>query len=105
MIILSILSNITRSDIYLPSIADVSLLFPLYIIFYSIYMEQKNEIARKEVEQVKMETSLMLSQIQPHFLYNCLSTIAELCDEDPALAEKTTTTFADYLRENIESSF
>ena len=102
MIILSILSNITHSNIYLPSIADVSLMFPLYIIFYSIYMEQKNEIAQKEVEQVKMETSLMLSQIQPHFLYNCLSTIAELCDEDPALAEKTTTTFADYLRENMD---
>lgn len=102
MIILSILSNITYSNIYLPAIADVSLMFPLYIIFYSIYMEQKNEIAQKEVEQVKMRTSLMLSQIQPHFLYNCLSTIAELCDEDPALAEKTTTTFADYLRENMD---
>lgn len=102
MIILSILSNITHSNIYLPAIADVSLLFPLYIIFYSIYMEQKNEIARKEIEQVKMQTSLMLSQIQPHFLYNCLSTIAELCEEDSVLAEKATTTFADYLRENMD---
>lgn len=44
----------------------------------------------------------MLSQIQPHFLYNALSSIAELCDEDPALAEKATTTFADYLYENMD---
>ncbi len=102
MIILSILSGITHANIYLPSIADVSLMCPLYIIFYSIYIEQKNEIVRKEAEQVKMETSLMLSQIQPHFLYNCLSTIAELCEEDSALAEKATTTFADYLRENMD---
>ena len=102
MIILSILSGITNTNIYLPAFADVSLLFPLYIIFYSIYTEQKNEIARKEVEQMKMETSLMLSQIQPHFLYNSLSTIAELCEEDSALAEKATTTFADYLRENMD---
>ena len=102
MIILTILSNITQANIYLPAIADVSLLFPLYIIFYSIYIEQKNEIVHKEAEQVKMETSLMLSQIQPHFLYNCLSTIAELCEEDSALAEEATTTFADYLRENMD---
>ena len=101
-IILSISSYFTHYNIYLPAIADVSLLFPLYIIFYSIHIEQKNEIERKEVEQMKMETSLMLSQIQPHFLYNCLSTIAELCEEDSALAEKATTTFADYLRENMD---
>ena len=102
MIILTIISGALHSDIYLPAIADVSLLFPLYIIFYSIYMEQKNEIERKKVEQMQMETSLMLSQIQPHFLYNCLSTIAALCEDDPRLAEKTTTTFADYLRENMD---
>ena len=102
MIILNIVFGITHTNIYFPAIADVAILFPLYIIFYSIYIEQKNEIERKEVEQIKMETSLMLSQIQPHFLYNSLSTIAELCDEDPALAEKATTTFADYLRENMD---
>ena len=102
IIILNILFVITRTNIYLPTIADVAILFPLYIIFYSIYMEQKNEIERKKTEQIKMETSLMLSQIQPHFLYNCLSTIAELCEEDPVLAEKATTTFADYLRENMD---
>lgn len=102
MIILSIMTNITYYDIYLPSLADVAVLFPLYIIFYSIYLEQKNEIEHKEVEKMKMETSLMLSQIQPHFLYNCLSTIAELCEEDSVLAEKATTTFADYLRENMD---
>lgn len=102
MIVLSLLAAETDTDIYLPALADLSLLFPLYIIFYSIYMEQKNEIVRKEAEQTKMETSLMLSQIQPHFLYNCLSSIAELCEEDPALAEKATTTFADYLRENMD---
>ena len=102
MIILNIVFGITHTNIYLPAIADAAILFPLYIIFYGVYLEQKNEIERKEIEQIKMETSLMLSQIQPHFLYNSLSTIAELCEEDPVLAEKATTTFADYLRENMD---
>ncbi len=102
MIVLNIVFGIIRTDIYLPATADVAILFPLYIIFYSIYTEQKNEIERKKAEQIQMEASLMLSQIQPHFLYNCLSTIAELCEEDAVLAEKATTTFADYLRENMD---
>ena len=102
IIVLNIVFGVTRTDIYLPAAADVAILFPLYIIFYSIYMEQRNEIERKKAEQIQMEASLMLSQIQPHFLYNCLSTIAELCEEDAILAEKATTTFADYLRENMD---
>ena len=88
-------------DIFLPAIADIAMMFPLYIIFFCIYLEQKDEIARKELEQMQMETSLRISQIQPHFLYNCLSSIAALCEEDPSLAEKATNTFADYLRENM----
>ena len=101
MIIIDILFGISGVDIYLPAVADVAMMFPLYIIFYCIYLEQKDEIARRELEQMQMETSLRISQIQPHFLYNCLSSIAVLCEEDPHLAEKATNTFADYLRENM----
>ena len=43
----------------------------------------------------------MISQMQPHFLYNSLAVIAALCEEDPTLAAKATNVFADYLRENI----
>ena len=101
VMIVSIAFGINGVDIYLPAIADVAMMFPLYIIFFCIYLEQKDEIARKELEQMQMETSLRISQIQPHFLYNCLSSISALCEEDPSLAEKATNTFSDYLRENM----
>ena len=44
---------------------------------------------------------LMLSQIQPHFIYNSLSSISELCETDPKKAQKLTDDFADYLRYNF----
>jgi len=47
--------------------------------------------------------SIMLSQIQPHFLYNALTAIARLCQKDPAEAKKATINFAQYLRGNMES--
>ena len=45
----------------------------------------------------------MLSQIQPHFLYNSLTAIRQLCNIDPQKAKQTVTLFSRYLRGNTES--
>jgi sensor histidine kinase YesM len=45
--------------------------------------------------------SIMLSQIQPHFLYNAFAVISRLCDKDPAEAKKATINFSNYLRANM----
>lgn len=67
-----------------------------------------NYKAAREAEQLKAELaenriSIMLSQIQPHFLYNCLNTIYGLCERDPSAAKKAVNDFADYLRGNMDS--
>lgn len=45
----------------------------------------------------------MLSQIQPHFMHNMLTTIMYMCRTDPEEAEKTVGQFSDYLRANMDS--
>jgi hypothetical protein len=47
--------------------------------------------------------SIMLSQIKPHFLYNALTAIAQLCSEDPEKAKSATINFSAYLRSNMQS--
>ncbi|MBO4653024.1 MAG: histidine kinase [Lachnospiraceae bacterium] len=46
---------------------------------------------------------IMMTQIQPHFLYNTLSTIQSLCRTDPDKAVSVTEEFGTYLRQNLES--
>ncbi|MBQ9661626.1 MAG: histidine kinase [Oscillospiraceae bacterium] len=65
--------------------------------------ERQRRAGELEAELAKEHTRLMLSQIQPHFLYNALSVIRELCHRDPEKAEKATVRFADYLRQNMDS--
>jgi len=72
------------------------------ILLNSNEMLYNNSIA-KELELTENKISIMLSQIQPHFLYNALSAIAQLCEEDPEKAKKTTIDFSAYLRSNMES--
>lgn len=56
---------------------------------------------QKELEAQKR--ALMLSQINPHFIYNTLSTIAAMCDVSPKQAKSLTIDFSKYLRKNINS--
>lgn len=66
-------------------------------------LAREAQLARTEAELAESRTRLMLSQIRPHFMFNSLNVIAALCEEDPALARDATNTFAEYLRENINT--
>lgn len=76
--------------------------FLFYYLVIHVHISQKvNE--EKEIKLREQRVSLMLSQIQPHFLYNTLNTITALCRANPKLAEETTIKFSGYLRENMYS--
>ena len=45
----------------------------------------------------------MLSQIQPHFIYNSLSAISTLISIDPEKAQRSLDDFTEYLRRNLSS--
>ena len=72
----------------------------------TLFIEQKlkqEKISELEGELVQKQISIMLSQIQPHFLYNTLSAIRELCLIDPKTASQTVEDFSIYLRGNLDS--
>ena len=53
--------------------------------------------------QAEQRIQIMMTQIQPHFLYNALTVIQELCRSDPAQAEAATVQFANFLRGNMDA--
>ena len=61
------------------------------------------EHERIEKELYAAKVSVMVSQIQPHFMYNALTSIAMMCELDPKTAKEATITFAKYLRGNMDS--
>ena len=71
------------------------------------YTKKVAEIAiereRAEKELYEAKVAVMTSQIQPHFMYNALTSIAMMCQIDPEIAQEATVTFAKYLRGNMDS--
>lgn len=75
----------------------------MLIIYVSIQVEHDLRLKAQELELRDSRVSIMLSQIQPHFLYNALTAIRHLCRTDPTLAQEAVSEFAGYLRANMDS--
>ena len=69
-------------------------------------LESQRIEAEKQAMELKLQESqisIMLSQIQPHFLYNTLNSIYQLCETNPMRARSMVNSFAEYLRNNLSS--
>lgn len=80
-------------------------LIALYMLFQGELTrqlaEKKKELAEKERQLGESRIATMISQIQPHFIYNTLGTIEQLCLEQPERASKLVHDFSLYLRGNF----
>ena len=94
----------------LMDISDLYCLYPVsYLtiaivccsLFYYIWLHLEFVKAHENDLMAEQRIKLMMSQIQPHFLYNSLSSISELCETDPKKAQQTTDDFSEYLRYNL----
>ncbi|MCD9025033.1 sensor histidine kinase [Cohnella silvisoli] len=63
-------------------------------------MLQKNQQLQSEAKDA--EIAFLRSQIKPHFLYNTLNSIAELCIDKPNKAEELTLNLSQYLRSSFD---
>ena len=62
-------------------------------------MEAEQKLIRAQLQENRI--AIMISQIQPHFVYNTLGTIQQLCKEDPEQAARLVQNFSIYLRGNF----
>ncbi|MCL2444275.1 MAG: histidine kinase, partial [Treponema sp.] len=65
--------------------------------------QAEKRAAQMENEMTKSRIAVMLSQVKPHFLFNALTAISQLCDIDPVRAKRVTIEFSNYLRGNMTS--
>ena len=89
-------------------------LLPVCLIAYALLMIAASKLYQKqlfkhtqellELEKTtsKMQTAMLASQIKPHFLYNTLTTIQEMCYTEPEQAADLIVYFSRYLRNNID---
>lgn len=62
---------------------------------------RQEEIARQQTELANQRANIMILQMRPHFIYNTMTSIYCLCNQDPELARQVIMDFTTYLRKNF----
>ncbi len=74
------------------------------IVFYRQAVERARAVEQARAELAQAELRALRAQINPHFLFNTLNTIASLIAENPRAAEDTTTRLAEVFRYALQAS-
>jgi two-component system, LytTR family, sensor kinase len=98
--------------------AEINVVFPLIpaiamntlilIISNSIILQFQKESAELEIERLRVnnleaQKLILLQQLQPHFLFNALSTLKSLISENPDKAEDYTVRLSEFLRYSMRA--
>ncbi len=93
---------------YYPFVPATGINTIILILSNSIILQFQKRNAELEIERLKVnnleaQRLILLQQLQPHFLFNALSTLKSLISENPTKAEDYTVRLSEFLRYSIQA--
>jgi LytS/YehU family sensor histidine kinase len=85
------------------SVGFLTIAITISCMMYYIWLHLQFVRAHERELQAEHRIRIMMTQIQPHFLFNTLTAIRALCVKDPDAAVHTIGLFSTYLRQNLQS--
>ena len=70
-------------------------------ILVLVVKENSKEYLKQQKEIANQRANILILQMRPHFIYNTMTSIYHLCEQDPHKAKQVTFDFTTYLRKNF----
>jgi len=83
------------------TLIDFTLTLSVYSAYRSIVSDAIEQSLRQQRQIANQSASIAVLQMRPHFIYNTMTTVYYLCDQNPELAKQVTMDFTTYLRKNL----
>ena len=80
---------------------DIGMAISMFAMFSIIESAATEQALRQQREIARQRASIAVLEMRPHFIYNTMTSIYYLCDQDPAIAKQVTMDFISYLRRNF----
>jgi two-component system, LytTR family, sensor kinase len=79
----------------------------ILIIIQSDLLKHKKDLAESEIQRLKVvnleaQKKMLIQQLQPHFLFNAMSTLKSLITENPETATDYTVRLSEFLRYSVQ---
>ena len=85
------------------AIAYLSIIIAIETLFLFLNLQRNIQLSEEQEKNKEAQIKIMMSQIQPHFIYNSLSSISTLIPINQYKAQKALDDFTEYLRHNLSS--
>lgn len=83
------------------AILNISVCLNTLVMYMLIVTEQINKYKQQQADIANQKANIMVLQMRPHFIYNTLTDIYYLCEQNPKEAQQVTLDFITYLRKNF----
>ena len=84
-----------------PSLLTVEIFLAVTFFYTNLYVRRENTLMQRSRALTQSRLNALQMQINPHFFYNPLSSIASLCDTSPEDAQEMIYRLSDYLHDNF----
>lgn len=101
-ILMPLVASVVQLFIYGFSILNIAVGVTQLLLFMIMFRYQEVKIKERDIQIGEYNAKLILTQVQPHFMLNTLTTIKYLCKHDSEVAAETITDLSVYLRNNME---
>ena len=102
LIILGVMQDYKSSEGNQP-VTWLTIAVVISCVIYYIWLHLQFVREHEQALQAEQRIQIMMTQIQPHFLFNTIATIRALCRRDAEKAGEVAEKFGDYLRQNLDS--
>ena len=83
------------------TILNISVCLNTLVMYMLIVKEQINKYLQQQADIANQKANIMVLQMRPHFIYNTMTDIYYLCEQNPKEAQQVTLDFITYLRKNF----
>jgi len=102
VILLALVADTHVGNVMQPeSLLTIAVVISCALYYFWLHLRFVREY--EQALEAEQRIQIMMTQIQPHFLYNTLATIRSLCLKSPMAAARTVERFSTYLRQNLDT--
>jgi sensor histidine kinase YesM len=100
-ILLPMICMLLQMRIYGYYLIMIGSTFSALVMFIIIQTEQADKYRLSLEENARAQSRILVLQMRPHFIYNTMTSIYYLCQENPEKAQQVILDFTTYLRKNF----